>query len=166
MIFKTLHNYPIINYQWRIVPVLLMLTSPLYAEVTVNNAENNDKINDAALSIQAAEIQPAGNADRVAGPDTANSSRVWELRAEQWEMTRSGETVLAIPVLNQLVNAWLLDKTRDIELRYPGGEEGEFWVQELTDWMVSLGIPSNQLVSIPGSGSDDAIKFALINGSD
>ena len=49
-----------------------------------------------------------------------------------------------------------------IELRYPGGEEGEFWVQQLADWLVSLGIPSDRLVAIPGSGAGDSIKFALI----
>ena len=166
MTFKTLQNHRINNYKWLAVPVLLMFTSTIYAEVTVNNQEINDKIKNGALSIQAVDIQPAGNDIRENSFDAGNTPQVWELRAEQWELARSGESILAIPVLNQLVNAWLLDKTMKIELRYPGGEEGEFWVQELTDWMVSLGIPSKHLVSIPGSGSDDSIKFALINGND
>ena len=38
-----------------------------------------------------------------------------------------------------------------IELRYPGGEEGELWVGELMDWLISLGIPSKYLVAVPGS---------------
>ena len=67
-----------------------------------------------------------------------------------------------MPVLHQLVNDWLQDKQLKIELRYPGGEEGEFWVQELTDWLVALGIPSERMITIPGSGTDDRIKFALI----
>jgi len=85
-----------------------------------------------------------------------------QLNAEQWELVRTGESVLALAELNRLINTWLNDKNKTIEIRYPGGEEGEFWVQSLTDWLVSLGIPSERMVTVPGSGSDDMIKFALV----
>ncbi|HHJ35467.1 MAG TPA: hypothetical protein ENJ87_06855 [Gammaproteobacteria bacterium] len=93
---------------------------------------------------------------------TAVESGLLQLRAEQWELARSGERILSLPELNQLVNKWLIDRDKIIEIRYPGGEEGEFWVQELTDWMVSLGIPSSRMVTVPGSGVEDVIKFALV----
>ena len=91
-----------------------------------------------------------------------NIEPVWGLHAEQWELARSGETILSLPVLNQLVTAWLAEKQKIIEIQYPGGEDGELWVQELTDWLVSLGIPSKFMVTTPGSGADDVIKFKLI----
>lgn len=78
------------------------------------------------------------------------------------ELTRSGDSLLSSPVLNAVINAWLQDKHKKIEIQYPGGEEGEFWVQELADWLVSLGIPSAHMVTTPGSGADDMIKFNLI----
>ncbi len=90
------------------------------------------------------------------------STTAWELRAEQWELARSGETLLLQPALKQLLRAWLSEKNRMIEVQYPGGEDGEFWVQELTDWLVALGIPSKYIVATPGSGSGDVIKFKLI----
>ena len=99
--------------------------------------------------------------ERVNNLTVATSSAL-QLYAEQWELARTGETVLLLPVLNKLVNSWLSDKNKSIEIQYPGGEEGEFWVQELTDWLVSLGIPSEHMIVVPGSGADDMIKFALI----
>jgi len=86
----------------------------------------------------------------------------WTLYAEQWELTRSGDSILSIPALNQLINRWFADKSKRIVLQYPGGEEGEFWVQELGDWLVSMGIPSRHIDLMVGSGADDMIRFDLI----
>jgi len=167
MIFKYSVKRPVYRLYAGMFIFLLMITSSIYAEVTVNNLEKNDKIKNESLSIQnLTGDQPAGR-HSVGGAggdklDVNHALKVWELHAEQWEHARTGESILSLPVLNQLINTWLQDKHRKIEVRYPGGEEGEFWVQELTDWLVSLGIPSNHIVIIPGSGADDMIKFALI----
>jgi hypothetical protein len=87
----------------------------------------------------------------------------WRLTSEQWEFSRSGEAILSLPVLKQVINTWLSEKNKIIEIQYPGGEDGEFWVQELSDWFVALGIPSNAMVVAPGSGADDIIQFKLVN---
>ena len=113
---------------------LCFCVQPLYAAATVDTNEQVNKAKSSSL----------------------------QLYAEQWELARTGETVLSLPVLNKLINSWLSDKNKSIEIQYPGGEEGEFWVQELTDWLVSLGIPSEYMIVVPGSGADDMIKFALI----
>jgi len=103
----------------------------------------------------------AGKLEQGVKPEVIEAKPL-QLNAEQWELARTGESVLALPELNKLINAWLSDKNKTIEIRYPGGEEGEFWVQSLTDWLVSLGIPSERMVIVPGSGADDMIKFALV----
>lgn len=84
-----------------------------------------------------------------------------KLHAEQWELARNGEQLLQVPVLNKVVNTWLLKDGYRIELQYPGGEEGELWVDELMDWLISLGIPSKYLVAVRGSGEADIIKFKI-----
>jgi hypothetical protein len=167
MIFKYLGRYPVFRQHGTIFIVLSLFASAIYADVTVNNLEKNDKIVSDSLSVQNVTYEQAISEQAIsqknmARPDTDNESKGWELYAEQWELARSGESVLLLPVLNQLINAWLLEKHKKIEIQYPGGEEGEFWVQELTDWLVSLGIPSNHMVIVPGSGADDMIKFGLI----
>jgi len=123
--------------------ILLLSSTVIYAEVAAKVLLLEPAADKATLSEKAA---PVG----------------WQLQAEQWELARSGETILSLPVLNQLINAWLADKRKNIEIQYPGGEDGEFWVQELTDWLVSLGIPSKHMVITPGSGADDVIKFNII----
>lgn len=89
-----------------------------------------------------------------------------QLHAEQWDLARHGEKILHLPEVRALVNAWAVSEQQLIELRYPGGEEGELWVQELMDWLISLGIPSQYIVVVPGSGEADVIKFQIIKAGD
>lgn len=123
---------------------LLFVMTPLYADEPVNNLTNDDKVSTVFKS----------------SPGSKPGS--WVLSAEQWEFARHGESLLSLPVLNDVINSWFADRNKLIEIRYPGGEEGEFWVQELTDWLVSLAIPADRMITVAGSGSGDIIKFGLI----
>ena len=140
--------------------VLFLFMTPLNAEVLVNNIEKNDKVVVGVLWEQQDSSKPS--AQPVEKKTANNGLKYHALYAEQWEISRSGESILSIPVLKQIINAWLDDRQKKIEIQYPGGEEGEFWVHELTDWLVSLGIPSAHIVIVPGSGADDVINLALI----
>lgn len=84
------------------------------------------------------------------------------LHAEQWELSRHGERILANNDIAEIVRAWMTGQNQRIELQYPGGEEGELWVHELMDWLVALGVPSEQLVTVPGSGQEDIIRLRNI----
>jgi hypothetical protein len=145
-------NKPFIpGYRW-LISIVLSLSSPvIYAEVSEQGPGGGSPATNSVVPAQ----------EKSAGASTMGSA-AWKLHAEQWELARSGETILSLPVLKQVVGAWLADKQKVIEIQYPGGEDGEFWVQELTDWLVSLGIPSDNMVTTPGSGADDVIKFKII----
>ncbi len=147
-----MNRFPIFINQALISIILSLSTTVIYAEVSATGIEGD-------LAVKK-NIVPAQNV--LPGQPSKKAATVWELHAEQWELARSGETILSLPVLNQLIRAWLSEKQKMIEIQYPGGEDGEFWVQELTDWLVSLGIPSKYMVTTPGSGADDVIKFNLI----
>lgn len=88
------------------------------------------------------------------------------ITADQWDMSHTGVDVTKIKALNTLVNNWIRRVAENaytkIELQYPGGEEGELWVQELADWLVSLGVPTKSILTVPSSGSDDTIKLSLL----
>ena len=84
------------------------------------------------------------------------------LLAEQWELSRNGDALIRIPVINNVINQWSLKPKQKIELHFPGGEEGELWVGELRDWLISLGVPSKNIVVIPGSGVEDVIKLHVV----
>ena len=155
--------------------VLLLSAFSVSAEASEKNPVKSDKVSTgfgAFANTTEKNVTEAGSkSDSAAetGRAKANNEHQrdaalvkWELYAEQWELARSGDSILSLPSLNNLVNSWLEDKSKNIEIQYPGGEEGEFWVQELTDWLVSLGIPSNKMFLLVGSGADDMIKFQLI----
>jgi hypothetical protein len=152
MAFNIQNKHPVYKLLALVALILLTVMTPLYADVSVNNMENNDKVASEVLPV------PSGSLNRPS--DVA--AKTWVLQAEQWEFARNGESILSLPVLSDVINLWLKDRQKLIEIQYPGGEEGEFWVQELADWLVALGVPSNRMIIVPGSGSGDMIKFDLI----
>lgn len=137
---------------------LLFFANGLIADEVVSSVENNEQV--------VGEVKSGQNSSKDQPDNTLNNSKIdvdgWLLYAEQWEISHHGESILSLPVLNDVINNWLLDKNQKIAIHYPGGEDGEFWVQQLSDWLVSLAIPSATLVLAPGSGADDIIKFDLI----
>ncbi|MCK5002291.1 MAG: hypothetical protein KAJ92_03470 [Gammaproteobacteria bacterium] len=94
------------------------------------------------------------------------NNQQWKLTEEQWDLVKQGEQLLEMPVLQQLVDAWSLQQGQAVELRYPGGEEGELWVEELKDWLISLAIPSKYLFAVAGSGEADVIIIKIIKVGD
>jgi len=85
-----------------------------------------------------------------------------ELQAETWDVSRHGELLIKIPELTTIINRWSEDTGQKIELRYPGGEEGVLWVEELMGRLVSLGVPSSAIQLLPGSSAEDIIHVVLI----
>lgn len=93
----------------------------------------------------------------------ADSTAV-QLRSETWELSRHGEKLIKNAELSALVQAWSVQIDARLEIRYPGGEEGELWSEELKSWLVSLGVPSTAIQSLPGSEAADIINIHLIEG--
>jgi hypothetical protein len=148
------------SFKYRFFALILSLsTSTIYAEVSAQGVKNSPSIKQ--------DVTPAENVSKsaVASEQSASAGEdAWQLSAEQWEFARTGEAMLSSAVLKQVIKAWLSEKNKIIEIQYPGGEDGEFWVQELSDRLVSLGIPSESMIAVPGSGADDMIQFNLVNG--
>lgn len=113
------------------------------------------------ISAKNSDIAPDAGPAAMVQQDTYQPV-LFQVMAEEWELARSGETIMALPSLKQVIGQWLHDRQKRIEIRYPGGEEGEFWLQQLTDWLVALGIPSDRMLISPGSGADDIIILGLV----
>ncbi len=90
----------------------------------------------------------------------------WKLTEEQWDLVKQGDQLLKMPVMKQMVEAWGQQQGQGIELRYPGGEEGELWVEELMDRLISLAIPSKYLSAVAGSGEADVIIIKIFKVGD
>jgi len=86
----------------------------------------------------------------------------WVLDAEFWAVPRSAEVVRDHPGVRAAVAALQRDPERRLVVRYPGGETGQLWAQELRAWLVALAIPSARIeLQLGGSGDDQLVLTVL-----
>lgn len=85
----------------------------------------------------------------------------YSIHAEVWARPRSADALLTLPAVREMLRDFDAHPEASIEIRYPGGEEGVLWAQELRDWLVALGVPSQRVHSQVGSGVQDSIRLLL-----
>jgi hypothetical protein len=85
----------------------------------------------------------------------------FSLTAEEWSRPRNGSAIVELPALNAVMREFDRQPESEIVIRYPGGEEGVIWVQELRSWMISLGVPAGRIVLQPGSSRLDALDLRV-----
>ena len=94
---------------------------------------------------------------------TAQAEQQFVLTEEEWSRPRSATVVKSYPAMQKTVQAWLLNpRKQSIELRYPGGEEGSLWAEEIKDWLISMGIPSNKLETYPGHPQQAEVALVVL----
>jgi len=86
---------------------------------------------------------------------------VWLLGADDWARPREGASMVQMPPLAEVVEAWGQQPGQRLIVRYPGGEEGLLWANELRSWLVALGMPSKNLELVAGSRQPDQIELEL-----
>ena len=86
----------------------------------------------------------------------------WTLSAADWARPRHGEWLSAHPSLAGALEALQQSPQSRLQLRYPGGDEGVLWVEELQAWLVALGLESERIDKLPGSGGEAAIQLEVI----
>ena len=84
---------------------------------------------------------------------------------EQWQTNTTARTVISIDPIARLLQSFLEDESSRIIIRYPGGDKGERWSDEVVAHLVALGIPSNFIEAEPGSGDVDKIKLFVEQNS-
>lgn len=143
-------SFKIFGVEVIVLAALLVLT-PFYQSAVY--AETADLGHDATVGAD------------VEKPHSEDAKQQWRLTEEQWDLVKQGEQLLRMPMMQQIVGQWeslrASGQKYGIELLYPGGEEGELWVGELKDSLISLGIPSQYLYVVPGSGEADIIIFKI-----
>lgn len=89
--------------------------------------------------------------------------RQFTLSADDWARPRDGDTITGFQTLRDLVVVWSANGGGDlIEIRYPGGDEGNLWARELGDWLVALGVPSSSIQLMPGNARADQISLLIV----
>ena len=78
------------------------------------------------------------------------AERLYTVSAEEWARPRQGDLLVTYPGLNEAIQDWNKHGVGRIRIHHPSGEEGLLWADELRDWLVALGVPSNQIEAVPG----------------
>lgn len=85
------------------------------------------------------------------------------LRAEEvihyqdWLRLKGPTSLLQLPALQRVVDQFEAADDSVVIVRYPGGDEGNAWALQLRDWLVALGITSDEIRLEPGSGVPQGI---------
>jgi hypothetical protein len=90
-----------------------------------------------------------------------NAPRETLLSADEWARPRSGERVLELAPVRDIVNTLLASEDDVLVVSYPGGDAGALWATELRDWLVALGLPRQRIELRPGALRDDLVVLRL-----
>lgn len=86
----------------------------------------------------------------------------WRISALEWAQPRHGEWLVRHPVLAEAVDELQQQPQSQLQIRYPGGDEGVLWAEELQAWLVALGVPSSRIERVPGSSIAGMIQLDIV----
>jgi hypothetical protein len=89
-------------------------------------------------------------------------AEAYTLTHEQWSVPKSAEFILEIPAIRSTISEFNQAEQSRIRIRYPGGDTGNLWNDELISWLVALGVPKNRIESIPGTNERSIIKLEVV----
>lgn len=95
-------------------------------------------------------------------PAEDRATDLYILNAEMWARPRSGQAVLAMPPVRAVVQKLVQTEGSHLLIRYPGGDEGSIWAEELQGWLISLGIEPTLIEMRPGSTAEQ-IELQLMS---
>jgi len=100
--------------------------------------------------LYAAETSPA-----------VGSEPVYLVTAELWARPRSAAAVADMQPVRQAVQSLISRDNARLVMRFPGGEDGSIWAEELQSWLVALGIDPIMIEMRPGSDRSDQIELTI-----
>ena len=85
------------------------------------------------------------------------------LRANEWSVPKKTATLLAMPAIHKSMEKLQINVNSFLKIKYPGGDEGTLWVNELRSWLIALGLSSNRIELVPGSAISTTIELEVIS---
>lgn len=83
------------------------------------------------------------------------------LHLNEWSVPKQTSTLLAMPAIHNSMLKLQNNHETMLKIKYPGGDEGTLWVNELRSWLVALGLSSNRIEMIPGSTISTTIELEV-----
>ncbi len=84
------------------------------------------------------------------------------LTADQWAVPRNVETIIQMPALASAMAELQATPGGRLLIRFPGGDAGTLWMNELHSWLVSLGVSSTDMERVPGSANSQVIELEIL----
>lgn len=84
------------------------------------------------------------------------------LRADEWAVPKQAATILAMPAIRKSMQLIQNSPSNTLRIRYPGGDEGTLWANELRSWLIALGLSSKRIDLVPGSATASTIELEVI----
>ena len=84
------------------------------------------------------------------------------LHAKEWSVPKKASTLLAMPAIQKSMQKLQNNVNSTLKIKYPGGDEGTLWVNELRSWLIALGLSSNRIELAPGSAISTTIELEVI----
>ncbi len=95
-------------------------------------------------------------------PLSALCGESWDISASEWARPRHGDWLVRQPALVAAVEQLQQDPDARMQIYYPGGDEGLLWADELQAWLVALGVGSDRIERVPGSGAADRVQLRIV----
>ena len=90
------------------------------------------------------------------------ASDVELLHSDEWLLPKQAKTLLEMPAIHKSMQKLRTHIDSSLQLKYPGGDEGTLWVNELRSWLVALGLSSKRIKLIQGSAISTTIEFEVL----
>lgn len=87
------------------------------------------------------------------------------LHANEWSVPKNTSALLAMPAIHKSMQSLQKNTTSSLKIKYPGGDEGTLWVNELRSWLIALGLSSRRIELVPGSAISTTIELEVLTGS-
>jgi len=84
------------------------------------------------------------------------------LHANEWSVPKQANTILAMPAIWKSMQKLQINVNSSLKLKYPGGDEGTLWVNELRSWLIALGLSSKRIEVVPGSAISTTIELEVL----
>ncbi len=84
------------------------------------------------------------------------------LHANEWSVPKQTTTLLAMPAISKSMRKLQNTTNSVLKIKYPGGDEGSLWVNELRSWLVALGLSSNRIELVQGSAISTTIELEVL----
>jgi hypothetical protein len=84
------------------------------------------------------------------------------LHINEWSVPKQTSTLLAMPAISKSMQKLQNNVNSLLKIKYPGGDEGTLWANELRSWLIALGLSSKRIELVPGSAISTTIELEVL----